>query len=148
MARKTSDTMRLSKSGATKWMSAGVMRMLGIGLLTGLCWSVAPVQASAQYSPEGRLFEPVFSPYLSMFRQDPGPLPNYFQFVRPQQSAIESIQSQQRAFRRQQRAFGPGGSASAAPGELLVAPQPTGAGGTFMNHSHFYPGLSQQRVSR
>ena len=71
------------------------MRAVRVSLLLSIalavfCWS-GPAHAQRRYRPR----RPTISPYLDLLREPTGPLPNYYQFVRPKLDT-------QGAFRRQQ----------------------------------------------
>jgi hypothetical protein len=82
--------------------------------------------------------KPIFSPYLDLFRADPGPLPNYYQFVRPKQELLKTLQHQNTELERQRAGLG------AVQHQLSIIERqaqagPTGIGAGFMNYSHYYP---------
>ena len=80
---------------------------------------------------------PTFSPWLGLFRNDVGALPNYFQFVRPQIQLRRSIANQTRKLERQDQAI-------QSLNQQISRPTsgPTGRSTTrlpgFMNYSTFY----------
>jgi hypothetical protein len=87
--------------------------------------------------PSGR---PALSPWLDMFRADPGPLPNYHQFVRPRQELRRTLDRQASVIQTQ------GAALRGLSQELPLTVRgggmsPTGVGGSFLNYSHFYSGL-------
>lgn len=91
-------------------------------------------------SPRTSNVTPNFSPYLGLLRTDGGPLPNYFQFVRPQTQLQDALERQDRALQRERQrlqtvtrridSIEQGGGS-----------RPTGVHGGFMRYSHFYPQL-------
>jgi len=92
------------------------------------------------------LNRPTFSPYLQLFRSDPGPLGQYHSWVRPRQQLQRTLSRQSAAIRSQQR------SVQSLQGEVsrfgTTGPtRATGAGSTFMNYSHYFPGFGSGRAS-
>jgi len=90
---------------------------------------------------EAQSLYPTFSPYLQLFRSDPGPLGQYHSWVRPRQQLQRTLGRQSAAIRSQQR------SVQNLQGEVsrfgTTGPtRATGTGSTFMNYSHYYPGFS------
>ncbi|MFZ5830229.1 MAG: hypothetical protein ACOY3P_09075 [Planctomycetota bacterium] len=83
---------------------------------------------------------PLQSPWFDLFRRDGGPLPNYYQFVRPRQEIERQFARQQLVNASQQRQIGSLGARLSAEQR---GPQlsPTGSAAGFMNYSHFYSGL-------
>jgi hypothetical protein len=83
------------------------------------------------------------SPYLNLLRRDAPPVTNYFTLVRPQQRQL-AINQQQREVNLQQQFLLQ--TQQQQLGQVqeglyeIRQPQvnPTGTGGRFMNHSHFY----------
>lgn len=84
---------------------------------------------------------PFPNPAYSLLRRREGILPNYYQYMLPQQRLQRILESQDRQLQLQRAGIGrlnrdvqrigrTGGLA------------PTGIGGHFMDYSHFYPGLS------
>lgn len=104
-----------------------------------------PYRSYGSYGPPR--IRPGLSPYLDLFRQDTGALPNYYQFVRPQ-VRLQNIVTQQyntsmilgtRTTRLEQDITGEFRTRSSA--------APTGNYGGFQNYSHFYsrrqPGIGR-----
>jgi hypothetical protein len=87
--------------------------------------------------PPTRYPNPVFSPYLDLFRANPGPLPNYYQFVRPKQELLKTLQSQNTQLERQRASLG-SLRQQVDIMERQPGAAPTGIGGGFMNYSHYY----------
>ena len=114
---------------------------LAVAVATGILASDAPAQQMFQdRNPVANNFRPTLSPYLSLLNRRTSVLPNYFEFVRPQQQVISEFQRQNREIQRQQQNLQsvdrridsmsrPGGAT------------PTGVRGGYMNYSHFYPSL-------
>ena len=106
----------------------------------------------AQYrAPD--LQRPTLSPYLDLLRPDFGPLPNYYQYVRPREQARQTLERQDRALQRQDRSIQQQRlqlRALEAPasqsGRGALAPRRTAA--TFMFYSHYYPRLTTLPSSR
>ena len=121
--------------------------VLVLALLVACCVLVSSRSAAAQTQvPRYRPARPTVSPYMNLFRENRGPLPNYHTYVRPmlqqrstnyqQQFATQQLQQQVQALQQQGRQYGP----------AQVAP--TGIGATFMNRSHYYPGYQNSARSR
>lgn len=89
-------------------------------------------------APGGGYTKPIFSPYLDLFRTDPGPLPNYYQFVRPKQQLLKTLQNQNTQLERQRASLG-ALRQQVSTMERQSEARPTGIGGGFMNYSHYYP---------
>ncbi|MCH8923640.1 MAG: hypothetical protein IIA67_10905 [Planctomycetes bacterium] len=99
-----------------------------------------PPAASAQqprrsYSPY-RPSRPTVSPYLDLLRRRTGELDNYHTFVRPKQQTRAALRQQAGQFGSLQRQFG--GLQRQFSSLQNTRVSPTGIGGGFMNHSHFY----------
>jgi hypothetical protein len=108
---------------------------IGIGLAISLAFCPPPVAAQGYYTPPGGS---PFSPYLELYRPNPGLLNQYYQFMIPRvelrdtltqhQASLNAIQNQVQSVRTQ------------------IQPQPTpvigptGVRGGYMNYSHFYRG--------
>jgi hypothetical protein len=110
---------------------------VGIGLLFP-----AASDAQQRYQPS----RPTVSPYLNLFRENNGVIPNYQSLVRPmlQQQAINQYQGQ--LLQQQNRRIS---QLQTGQSQLEQAASPTGKGGafnrmgsssTFQNTSRFYPG--------
>jgi hypothetical protein len=112
------------------------------GLLIGLLATDARAQRPGQTPPARyQPSRPTVSPYLNLFRQNEGPLPNYHSLVRPQLQNIENERRQQAINIQQQteiRTLNRGLSRIAQP-----AAASTGGGGTFRNFSHYYPSMGR-----
>ena len=102
-----------------------------------------PALGQVPYFPDLRgplIRQPTLSPWFGLYRRDSGPLPNYYQFVRPQQQLQRNLQRSSVAIYEQ------GNAIRALRQEITRSGQrgptiPTGVGGGFMNYSHYYPGL-------
>ena len=112
------------------------------GMLVALLLLSPAGWAYAQYpSLDTRRFSrPPLSPWLQLFRRDVGPLPNYHQFVRPEQRLRQTLTQQETALRwqgAQIRSL----QGQATAGQRTGMPQPTGTGSVFLDYSHYYPGF-------
>jgi hypothetical protein len=101
--------------------------------------------ATAQYPLPRRPITstPTISPYLDLLAEPRGPLPNYFQLVRPRQQLRNALQRQEIAIQRQQQTL------QTLDRRLdsslrLGGVAPTGVQGGYVDYSHFYPGLSRR----
>jgi len=105
----------------------------------GLCWLAEPTLAQPPLPIRDR---PTLSPWLNLYRRDPGPIGPYLSYVRPEQRLLSRLSQQRTAQARQNAAIG------ALRGQLSELSQlgpetaiaPTGTGATFMNYSHFFGG--------
>ena len=106
----------------------------------GLFAAAVGLEANAQSPPERyQPSRPTVSPYLNLFRNNNGPLPNYYSLVRPQLQQIDNQRRQQAINTQQQTQI-----QNLNRGLLQISsPQiaPTGGGSTFRNYSHFYPAM-------
>lgn len=98
--------------------------------------------AEAQYPPPRSPYfsSSRFSPWLELYRRDPGVLGAYLSHVRPRQE-LQSILGQQALSLQRQQA-----SVRSLQGQVYRLEQagslrPTGTGSVFMNYSHYYPAL-------
>jgi len=99
------------------------------------------------YSSPDWLRRPTFSPWLELYREDSGVLPNYHQFVRPRQRMQRYLLERDRQLQRQQIQMRQMQRQQAATEQLqrqMRAPQqqqnyriPTGTGSTFMSYGYF-----------
>lgn len=96
---------------------------------------------SSRYRSLGR---PTFSPWLDLYRRDPGPVGPYLSNVRPRQELYRTLQGQEAGLRRQTA-----GLQRQETGILSLQRRvtqlerggvmaPTGTGSVFMNYSHYY----------
>lgn len=103
-------------------------------------WSQQRTSPVTPRRPSASSYSPRFSPYLGLLRGDGGPLPNYFQFVKPQTDLLATLRAQDRAIQRERQRIG-------AVGRRLDTLQrqggaaPTGIRAGFMSYSHFFPTL-------
>lgn len=95
-------------------------------------------------SPNRSTFSPAFSPYLGLLRNDGGPLPNYFQFVRPRTQLLDTLRAQDRAIQRERQRIQTVDRRidSLQQQQRLNQVRPTGVSGGFFRYSHFYPELN------
>jgi hypothetical protein len=108
-----------------------VAGLLGIVTTDAAAQSPRGIQragTSGRYQPS----RPTVSPYINLFRNDRGPLPNYHLYVRPvlQQQSINAQQGQ--AVQQLEQGLR----------QTQATPLgPTGIGGGYRNFSHYYTGL-------
>jgi hypothetical protein len=113
-------------------------------LAAGLSISLAPpALGQGLYTPPAGS---PFSPYLELYRPNPGLLNQYYQFMVPrvqlretlsqQQASLNSLQSQIQSVKTQ---LGP------VPTAVIG---PTGVRGGYMSYSHFYPGAPGVGLTR
>ena len=115
------------------WRTAIVLMIAGTGVAS---------TASAQdpYTPY-RPATPTISPWLNMFRRDPGPLDNYHTFVQPRIQAQQTLRQQEAAIQRNQAAIGSvNEQLTQIEAQRETSIRPTGSASTFMNYSHYYGG--------
>lgn len=105
---------------------------------SGLFAVCSPVVAQSPIAGRYQIARPTFSPWLSLYQRNEGPLDNYNAFVRPQMELQNVLQNQNA--RLQQQATGLH-TLSSQVTELEQGPsrRPTGTGSVFMNHLHYYP---------
>jgi hypothetical protein len=114
-----------------------VARSIALTVLTGVGMSLAAAPSAAQgyYTPPGGS---PFSPYLELYRPNPGLLNQYYQFMIPRVQLRETLNQQQaslNALNTQIRSV-----------QTQLRPQPapvigpTGVGAGYMSYSHFYSG--------
>ena len=80
---------------------------------------------------------PALSPWLNMYRSDPGPVGPYLSYVRPEQRLRQTLVDQQNRINQQAvelQAVRQRATALESRGALT----PTGVSSTFMNYSHYY----------
>ncbi len=115
-----------------------------IGLLTIAAVSVALLavsSADAQRPWPYRPGRPTISPYMNLYRANPGPVDNYHLYVRPQQQLLNTLQWQDQALQQQGAHLQSLRQEVSGFGQRRIA-TPTGIGAGFMNYSHYYPGLA------
>ena len=81
-------------------------------------------------------------PIYDLFQQRRGILPNFHQFYLPQKRLQQNLRAQENQLQRQGTAIRSMQNQWLAPDRQGGGISPTGQGNTFMNYSHFYPGLS------
>jgi hypothetical protein len=105
--------------------------------------SVTPSRAQGLYRPPGGS---PFSPYLELYRPNPGLLNQYYQFMIPRVQLRETLSQQQYSLNALQN------QVQGVQTQLRPAPTPvigpTGVRGGYMNYSHFYPGAPGVGTSR
>lgn len=109
-------------------MRAIIFLVVGATLL-----ATAPAYSQQRYrSPYG----PTMSPYLEYLRAQPGVIPNYYQFIRPQRELRQTLNQYDRTLTQEQRQI------QQLEGEIQrIKESPaaaTGTGATFQNYSHYY----------
>ncbi|MFH1269332.1 MAG: hypothetical protein ABIK89_26690 [Planctomycetota bacterium] len=97
-----------------------------------LC-SARPAQAQRNY----HVSRPTFSPYLQLFRLDPGPLGQYHSYVLPQRQLERTIAGQSAQIQQQQAGI------RSVRGQISQFQQagpvaPTGRGSAFGNHMSYF----------
>jgi hypothetical protein len=110
----------------------------------GLFSLATPAAAQQRYVPPSR---PTLSPYLNYFRGDTGVLDSYNTFIRPRQILDQTLAQQQAGLRNLQAQVGLIRSDMNSAGGLVrpAGVSPTGRGATYMNYSHYYPGMGGRR---
>lgn len=105
--------------------------MAGLAFLAGEAAAQSP-RGIAPYSGRYQPSRPTVSPYINLFRDQRGPIPNYHLYVRPilQQESINAqygaaVQQLEQGLRQTQ----------------TTPLGPTGIGAGFRNFSHYYSGL-------
>ena len=80
---------------------------------------------------------PTLSPWLNLYRRDPGPVGSYLSYVRPEQRLLSTLSRQRTGLARQEAALSRLQSELSQVGpETTIAP--TGTGATFMNYSRYF----------
>ena len=125
---------RLSKRANLRWIAWITVALCGI----------SDSEALAQYPLPRRPITqtPTLSPYLDLLSTQTGPLPNYFELVRPRQQLLSTLQRQERAIGRQQQQLQT--LDRRVDSSVRAGVAPTGVHGTYVDYSHFYPGLSRR----
>ncbi len=113
---------------------------------TLLLWAPADAQQrtvrATPRAPSAAAYAPRFSAYLGLLRNDGGPLPNYFQFVRPQTQIQDAFRQQERALQRQrQNTQALSRQLNSIQRQQQTGVRPTGVAGGFRRYSHFFPSL-------
>lgn len=78
-----------------------------------------------------------FSPWLNLYRRDPGPLGPYLSNVRPEQRLRRTLYQQGASLQRQSAGLSTLGEQMTVFGRTGTL-RPTGTGSGFMNYSHYY----------
>ena len=90
------------------------------------------------------LARPTISPWLNLYRRDPGPLGGYLSEVRPRQELRGLLQQQELNMRRQATALQQQQTGILSLQRRVTGLErggvmaPTGTGSVFMNYPHFY----------
>lgn len=117
---------------------AVLFSLLVLGYNPSCSWSQETLQS--RYS---RPISPTLSPYLGLLREESGVLPNYYQFVRPQQQIQQSLSAQAGAIERQRQELGQIerrlGNSLSQQDRRRNGSAITGSGSGFLRYSHFYP---------
>jgi len=117
-------------------------RRLSVLFLFAVAMSAAR-SAEAQQRWPYQPARPTISPYMNLYRADPGPIDNYNMYVRPQRELQNTLSRQQATLRRQDAGLRSLRQEVSLFG-LRRSVRPTGIGGAFMNYSHYYPMLDPQ----
>jgi len=120
-------------------------RLLLAGCVAVVLYSTPSAFGQSQHYSPNYAARPVLSPWLDMFRDDPGPLPNYHQFVRPRQQLQRTLAYQNAALQTQGTEIRAMQQRAYQAGQRPDGVMPTGTGAVFMNYSHFYPGMQPLR---
>lgn len=114
------------------------MHRLRLALLLLVVWVLAgPARPIRAQGPMPIRDRPTLSPWLNLYRRDPGPVGPYLSNVRPEQRLLSRLSQQRIGLARQ------GASIRNLRSELSqTGPQTTiaatGTGATFMNHSQYF----------
>lgn len=101
------------------------------------CVLSLPVGSARAQAPLPIQDRPTLSPWLNLYRRDPGPVGPYLSYVRPEQRLLGRLAQQSSAISRQNAAITALRNQAASVGtETTIAP--TGTGATFMNYSHYF----------
>ena len=114
-------------------------QLLTLAAVGAILCVARPVQAQRPwpYRPS----RPTISPYMNLYRANPGPVDNYHLYVRPQQRLLSTLQQQNQALYQQSAGLQALRQEVTGVGRQRIA-TPTGIGAGFMNYSHYYPGLA------
>ncbi|TWU60730.1 hypothetical protein Poly51_10110 [Rubripirellula tenax] len=110
------------------WKTTNELRVAQNGFSTG-----------GKRTPFQSPYSNTLSPYLDLLRNDNSALSPYHSFVRPRQRLQQTLGQQAASLRQLQRSVGQPGIAAPVQQRL-----PTGRGGSFNNHLHFYDFNSAQ----
>jgi len=110
-------------------------------LIAGICLVALSLTVSQSYAQRGyQPAYPTFSPAFNYLRSDTGVLNRYYGLVQPRRQ-IESTRNRMRDASQQQQA-----AINSLQGEISQMRQalatPSGKSASFMNFSHFFPGLN------
>lgn len=106
-------------------------------LLLGAILLFGSEPAGAQSPRTPYMPRPTLSPWLNMYRSDPGPVGPYLSYVRPEQRLRQTLAEQQtRIFEQQNQLDALRRQTTTLESRGAVAP--TGVSSTFMNYSHYY----------
>ena len=117
-------------------------------LLTGVVVMLSSSQAHAQVGYMPYQDRPTLSPWLDLYRDDPGPVGPYLSNVRPQQRLLGTLSQQRMDLQRQGTAVSALQRQLAQPRQTMAGP--TGIGAMFMNYSHYFPsagGMGQTNLA-
>ena len=121
----------------------GKFSLLWMALVAGTL--LVPLAAQGQQPPLRESPNGLWSPSYRLLQPQPaGPLSRLFDFRREQQLQ-QNLRSQQYQMQRQGTAIQGLQNQWLAPQRDGASLAPTGRGSRFMDHSHFYPGLSGNR---
>lgn len=115
------------------------MKRISVAILLAapLCLLCSMGFAQDRYRPP---YGPTMSPYLDYFRVQPGVLPNYYQFIRPERELRQSISQINRSIGQEQTQINDLRK-DMKRGQQTIKPadaSPTGKAGSFQNYSHYY----------
>ena len=114
-------------------------QLVPVFLIAWVLLCSAPPAEAQRGSPYG-VPSPTFSPWLNLYRSDPGPLGTYHTYVRPEQELYGTLRRQDAGLQRQ-RASIRSLQEQTFQRERAGTVRPTGTGSVFMNYSHYYPGM-------
>jgi hypothetical protein len=114
-------------------------------LLLGTCLAMLVLADTANAQQRRRerglnLNRPTFSPWLQLFNNNPGPLDNYHQYVRPEMRLRQTLANQELSLMQQSTAIGVLDQRQQMMGRPIgISPTGTTTGATFMDTSHYFP---------
>ena len=82
-------------------------------------------------------------PAYDLLRRPTGILPNYYQYYLPNKRLQQNLRMQENQLQRQASQVRAMQTQWQSGGQSGASMAPTGRGSSFMNYSHFYPGLSR-----
>jgi hypothetical protein len=139
MSNQEDEMINRMMSRRLRLLSRRPLAMIGLMALTLISLDALPVHAQSRTARSGRtgyrntLSRPTVSPYLNLTRGG-NPAINYFTLARPPIDLRAQQFRQQQATQGLQREVETGVRASELP--------PTGHSASYMNYSHYYPGLT------